>query len=141
MSVIMKNVKFLYSLIFLSLIFASCFKESKSSLNEFTYTAYYFHPTARCESCINIENFTKELIDTKYSSLPVSINFISLNIDEQENEHFKKDYSLNFSSVLISKQKNGAEVKFKNLDSIWTYSNNRDGFNNYLNSEIQGFIK
>lgn len=101
---------------------------------------YYFHPTARCESCINIENFTKELIETKYNKEP-EIEFITLNIDDAQNEHFRKDYKLKFSSVILTKQKNSIEEKYKNLDSIWTYSSDKEGFFKYLESEIKEFIK
>jgi len=137
----MNKAKYIFGLILVSLILTSCFKESNSVVNEITYSVFYFHPTARCESCINIENFTKELIETKYSSLPVILKYVSLNIEEPENEHFRKDYSLKFSSIIISKQKNGVEEKYKNLDSIWAYSNNKEGFVQYVDSEIQNFIK
>ena len=62
------------------------------------YTAYYFHPTPRCQSCLNLESFTKELIETKFSKTPVV--FKSINIDEEENEHYKQDFGLEFSSLI-----------------------------------------
>ncbi|MCX6160478.1 MAG: nitrophenyl compound nitroreductase subunit ArsF family protein [Ignavibacteriae bacterium] len=136
-----------YSIIFFALIimFFSCttgtkkVQENKNE-NGVSYTMYYFHPTARCESCINIENCTKELLVTKYKSNP-EIKFVPLNIENSENEHFTKDYNLKFSSVILTKQKNSKEEKYKNLDSIWTYSGNKDGFIKYADSEIESFIK
>ena len=129
----------------LSLFLLSCKSEEKKTQygkteSGVSYTMYYFHPTARCESCINIENFTKELIDSRYKSNP-KIEFIALNIEDTQNEHFRKDYNLKFSSVIISKQNNSVEEKYKNLDSIWTYSDNKEGFTKYMDSEIKEFIK
>lgn len=124
----------------LALFFVSCKQEEKKTEPGVSYTMYYFHPTARCESCINIENYTKELIETKYSKEP-GIKFIALNIEDSENQHYRKDYELKFSSVVISKLSSNKEERYKNLDSIWSYSDNKDGFFRYMDSEIREFIK
>ena len=124
----------------LAIFFISCKQEDKKIESGVSYMMYYFHPTARCESCINIENFTKELIETKYSKNP-EIKFIALNIEDSENQHFRKDYGLKFSTVVLTKQSNNKEEKYKNLDSIWSYSDNKDGFFRYMDSEIKEFIK
>jgi hypothetical protein len=124
----------------LSLLFVSCKKESVLGTNDITYKVYYFHPTARCESCINIENFTKELVTTKYTT-PVAMKYEALNIEEPQNEHYKKDFGLKFSSVVVAKYKKGEVEKFRNLDSIWSYSDNKFNFFRYADSEIQAFLK
>jgi hypothetical protein len=139
----LKNIKLLrniFILLLLSLMFVSCNKEKVFETNDIMYTVYYFHPTARCESCINIENFTKELVTTKYTT-PLSIKYVALNIEDPENEHFRKDFNLKFSSVVIVKSKKGETEKYKNLDSIWTYSENKFNFFNYADREIQSFVK
>lgn len=140
MSLIFIYMRKIYLLLFLVLFLFSCKPEEKKTENGTSYILYYFHPTARCESCINIENFTKELIEEKYKINP-EIKFIALNIEDKQNEHFRKDYNLLFSSVILTKQKNAKEEKFKNLDSIWTYSNSKEGFIKYTDSEIQEFVK
>jgi hypothetical protein len=123
-----------------SLLLSSCSKEKVLGTNDITYTVYYFHPTARCESCINIENFTKELVTTKYTT-PLAMKYVALNIEDAENEHYRKDFNLKFSSVVIVKSKKGETEKYKNLDSIWTYSENKFNFFNYADREIQSFLK
>jgi hypothetical protein len=133
----MKKI-FLFFILVLFII--SCKKEEVKTESGITYTMYYFHPSARCESCINIENFAKELIETKFNKNP-EIKFIALNIEDAQNQHFRKDYDLKFSSIILSKIKDSKEEKFKNLDSIWTYSSDKVGFIKYMNSEIKEFIK
>lgn len=134
--------KIFYVIFLAIIILTGCGRDhSPENMNrDIKYVAYYFHPTARCESCINIENFTKELIEKKYSKNP-EIKFFALNIEDTQNEHFRKDYDLKFSSVVISKTKDNKEEKYKNLDSIWTYSSDKEGFNRYVISEIKEFIK
>jgi len=133
----MKN---LFLVFILAVIIFSCKKEEMKTESGVTYKMFYFHPTARCESCINIEKFTKELIETGYKSNP-EIRFEVLNIEDTKNEHFRKDYNLKFSSIVISKARDGKEEKYKNLDSIWSYSDNKDGFIKYMDGEIREFIK
>jgi len=121
---------------------SSCKKQEqlKEKISGAEYKIYYFHPTARCVGCINIETFTKGLIDSKYKSNP-AIKFEVLNIEDPKNEHFRKDYNLKFGSVVITKAGSGGEEKFKNLDSIWTYSEDSAGFFKYMDREIKEFIK
>jgi hypothetical protein len=133
-------LKIIFIMILLSTVIVSCNKENVFGTNEITYTVYYFHPTARCESCINIENFTKELVTTKYTT-PLAMKYVALNIEDAENEHYRKDFNLKFSSVVIVKTKKGGIEKYKNLDSIWTYSENKFNFFNYADREIQAFLK
>lgn len=140
MSLKFNNMKKTILFLVLTLFLISCKSEDKKTEDDVSYTMYYFHPTARCESCINIENFTKELIESKYNKNP-EIKFIALNIEDTQNEHFRKDYDLKFSSVIISKQKENKEEKYKNLDSIWTYSSDKEGFLKYMDSKIKEFIK
>jgi hypothetical protein len=138
-----KTVYKIIIIIFSGLALMSCGKNSKENIlgtNDITYKVYYFHPTARCESCINIENFTKELVTTKYTT-PVAIKYEALNIEEPQNEHYKKDFGLKFSSVVVAKYKKGNLENYRNLDSIWSYSDNKFNFIRYADSEIQEFLK
>jgi len=135
----MNRLKLLF-LVFISLTLISCSKNETGKTNSDTkYTAYYFHPTARCESCLNLEAFTKEIIETKYSK--DGFTFQSVNTDSKENEHYRKDYDLKFSSLIIVKHEGVKQVKWTNLDSVWSYTGNKDKFFKYTENEIQNFIK
>jgi|WetSurMetagenome_2_1015567.scaffolds.fasta_scaffold459464_1 hypothetical protein len=121
-----------------SAIIPGCGKKEGANLNKNSdekYIAYYFHPTARCESCINLENYIKELIETKYTDKGFS--FKEVNIDLKENEHFRNDYDLKFSSVILV---NTNSNKWKNLYLIWSYTDDKEKFLNYAESEINNFI-
>ncbi len=62
----MANKTIMFLIFIILTIISGCGKKDETKLNKkqkAKYTAYYFHPTARCESCINLENFTKELLD------------------------------------------------------------------------------
>ncbi|UCD63063.1 MAG: hypothetical protein JSW34_09925 [Candidatus Zixiibacteriota bacterium] len=83
--------------------------------------AYYFHTTRRCATCKKLEAYTREAIETGFAEQLKSgvLSFLAVNIDESDNEHFRKDYQLYTKSVILSERKDGEEVKWKNLDQIW----------------------
>lgn len=135
------NQKLIITISILLLSFLCTCKSTSDDQNPIKstkYIAYYFHRTTRCQSCLNLEAYTKELIETKF--LKNSFTFESLNIDEKDNEHFIKDYNLEFSSVILVKFKNNEQIKWKNLDSIWSFTNNKDKFFEYAEKEIINFI-
>ena len=128
----------LFSYILIFTMLSGCGKKDEAKINnnsEIKFTAYYFHPTARCESCINLENYIEELIETKY--LSSGFRFNEINIEQKENEHYRKDYNLLFSSVIIENSEN---KKWKNLDSIWSFTNDKTKFFEYTEKEINQFI-
>jgi hypothetical protein len=135
----MKQIYFLLLFLLLSVLI-SCNKNKDEIKNDNTkYIAYYFHPTARCEGCMNMEAYLKEIIDTKYAK--EGITFIGLNIEDTENEHFRKDFDLKYSSVILVKVEGDKNTKWKNLDSVWSYTENKQKFFEYSEKEINNFIK
>jgi hypothetical protein len=102
----------------------------------------YFHTTARCVSCVKIENLTELTMTTRLSG-PVAekrVVFRSVNVDEPANAHFVKDYSLYTKSVVVSEVKGGFEVRWKNLDRVWHLLGNPESFQSYVEKEVQGFL-
>ena len=128
------NLEILFILIFI--VIASgiygCSKNEK--IAEGRYTVYYFHPTARCEGCINMESYMKELIEKKYKEI---IIFKAINIEDKENQHYRKEFDLKFSSVIVEEEDT---KRWKNLDSVWTYTEDKEKFIEYADRNIENFI-
>lgn len=121
--------------IFLIIVIYGCGNETEDNTNkEIKYTAYYFHPTARCESCLNLEAFLKELIENKYTEK--GVEFKTINIEEKENEHYKNKYELMFSSVVLTKKESD---KWRKLDSVWSFTYDKEKFFRYAENEINNF--
>lgn len=105
-----------------------------------TIVVYYFHPTARCETCLNIEAYSKEAVDEWKKKHDRRVEWKMLNIEEEENEQYLSKYSLQFSSLVLSEQQGGKELKWKNLEEIWNLSGNKNEFIRYLNDELNQFV-
>jgi len=95
---------------------------------------YYFYGKPRCVSCKKIETYTKEAVASLNNN---NVDFKAVNLDDSNNKHYSKDYKLYTKSVVLSKVKNGKQVKWKNLNGIWTKLNNEKEFKAYITKEIK----
>ena len=104
---------------------------------------YYFHGNARCVSCRNIEKYTKEALEKYFSDKIASggIDYQVINVEEEGNGHYTKDYKLYTKSVVLSRVKNGKEIAYKNLEKVWQYVRNKEKFYDYIKLETETILK
>ncbi len=105
--------------------------------------AYYFHGNRRCPSCMKIEAYTGQAIDSAFEKMleDGSVEWAIINTDEKGNEHYMKDYKLYTKSVVISKVEDGKEIDWKNLDQVWTLLGKEKEFKKYIVTEIESFME
>lgn len=103
--------------------------------------AYYFHPTARCVTCRNIEAYSIEAIKEWEVETGKNVIWKELNIEDSVNEHYVNEYSLEFSSLVIARYTEGTKDKWKNLEETWKLVNDKDSFKKYVIFELNQFIK
>lgn len=105
--------------------------------------AYYFHGSFRCPTCMNMEKYSREAIDSNFKDALASgmLEFKVVNIEERGNEHFVNDYKLYTKTLILSMIKDGKEVKSKNLDKIWELARNKQKFIDYVTGEVNAFMK
>ncbi len=104
---------------------------------------YYFHGQFRCHSCTRIEELTRKALQTGFSKELASGAMVwrPTNIDDQKNHRFIRDYQLRTRSVIVSKQRNGKEVRWKNLPEVWSLLQDEASFISYIQNEIREFSK
>jgi thiol-disulfide isomerase/thioredoxin len=103
---------------------------------------YYFHTSFRCPSCHKIEQYTQEAVE-KYFDKEIkmgAVNFQAVNVEQDKNQHYVKDYQLFSKAVVISMIKEGKEVKFNNLTKIWEYVRDKEKFYDYIKTETAKFL-
>jgi hypothetical protein len=108
--------------------------------NEVKLIAYYFHPTARCVTCRNIEAYAIEAIEKWKEENETPIAWKELNIEDSVNEHYVKEYELQFSSLVVAKFTGGKKTNWKNLEDTWKLVNDKKAFIKYVDSELDNFI-
>ncbi len=104
--------------------------------------AYYFHGTRRCASCRKIEAYSVEAIEMGFADdlKGGTLEWQVINIDEDANKHYIKEYQLYTKSVILSHVKDGKEVAWKNLDKVWTLLGNKQDFVDYVQAETRTFM-
>ncbi len=90
-----------------------------------------------------MEQYAAEVIqnDFKDALAAGKLTFKAVNVDQKANEHYVKDYNLFTKSLILSIQKDGKEVRSKNLDKIWQWVRNKEQYQNYVRGEVAAFLK
>ncbi len=117
-------------------------KKKDQNINDYV-NVYYFHGNFRCRSCHLIETMTKEVIRNNFKNhlAMKTLRFKIINIEETDNKHFIKDYGLYSKAVVLSLIQDNKEIKYKNLNKVWSYLGNEKTFKDYVESEIKAFLK
>ena len=104
--------------------------------------AYYFHTTYRCVSCRKIEAYSKLAVETAFAGDLASgrLQWRTINIEDEGNEHFVEDYQLYTKSLILSDQRLGREVRWKNLTRVWELLGNEPAFVDYVQTETRAFL-
>lgn len=104
---------------------------------------YYFRTSYRCASCVKIEQYSSEAVHSGFSKELKNGNIVwkVINVEEEQNKHFVKDYQLYTKSLVIVKMKNGKQTEWKNLNKVWELLYNKNKFISYVQDEVKNYLK
>jgi len=110
---------------------------------EHVVVAYYFHGTARCVTCNRIEEYTKESLESAFAGLLEAgkIEFHSVDVQRPENNHFIASYRLTSPTTVLVDVRDGEQVRWKNLDRVWSHVRNKDAFMQYVQAETREYLE
>jgi hypothetical protein len=106
--------------------------------------ATYFHNTARCVTCRNIEDRSRGAIEAAFAAELASGQLIwrALNMEEKENEHYAIDYGLPYASLVLAEVDGEREVRFKVLGQTWDFVHKRQPLlEDYVENETRAFLE
>lgn len=105
-------------------------------------TAYYFHGTVRCETCIRIERLAHACIQSRFANELAAgrLAFSSVNYDEPNNARFSKDYDLTSPSLVLVRSRNGKEAKWTTLRQIWDLVEIPPKLDHYIEEQMRKFM-
>lgn len=104
----------------------------------------YFHGKQRCATCMAIEKNTKEAIGTQFADelKNGAVVFKTIDISQSENEKIAEKYKVTWSSLFISKWKDGKETT-ENLTE-YAFANARtapDTFKSGVIEKVKALLK
>lgn len=106
------------------------------------YVAYYFHRTARCVTCLKIENAAHDVIFRDFATQlrDGKLLFLPSNVEASENEHFIKDYQLVSQALVLVRYAEGKPVQSRNLDRVWDLIGDEIQFDQYVHNQVASFL-
>lgn len=107
-----------------------------------TAVVYYFYTDTRCSSCETIEAYTKAAVGKNFPSEYKGWKtvFRGVNIDEEANGHFVKDYGLSSKSVVVQKFAGGKALEWVKLEKVWQLLGDKAVFMNYVADETRQLL-
>ena len=104
----------------------------------------YFHGKQRCATCMAIEKNAKEVLETQFAEelKNGTVVFKSIDISKDENEKIAAKYEVTWSSLIISRWKDGKE-SHENLTEF-AFANARtasDAFKSGVADKIRTLMK
>ncbi len=105
--------------------------------------AYYFHGAKRCPTCMKIERFSRTAVDSFFTPAIKSgdLEFITLNYDEPQYEHYWTDFKLTAQSLVLVRFTDGKQESWENLTQIWDLVGDEAQFYSYVQEGIGRFLK
>ncbi len=119
---------------------------------------YYLHNTFRCFSCNSIGDLTAAAVlggKVKNTQTGASntiapafqnlieqgkLSFTAVNVDDDANHHFLKDFHTRSKFPVVVEIKNGKVVRYKVLDKVWQLLHGpQDKFISYIQNEVKDF--
>jgi hypothetical protein len=104
--------------------------------------AYYFHGMVRCETCLQIEQQAKAVIEQRFQAELNSkrLAFKSINYELPENAHFQTDYKLPCPSLVLVQQQASYEETWKLLGETWQLVHDPVKLNSYVEAEVRKYL-
>jgi hypothetical protein len=112
------------------------------NLNDNQVVVYYFHRKFRCESCEVLESTLMNTMQVTYSDHfgAGRLAMCIINVDDPENRYYLEQFEILSNSIVIVEKKSGVILRFKNLESIWDVSEDRDAVTQLLRNEVAEFL-
>ena len=100
---------------------------------------YYFHGNARCKTCLTIEMYALEAIETGFPGAVKAgyLEFLSVNLEIAGNEHFIDDFQLAARTVVLERVVDGERRDYLNLHRVWELVGNKEAYITYVQKEIE----
>jgi hypothetical protein len=97
-----------------------------------------FHGTLRCASCLQIGELAERVVSTEFAAERDAggLTFCSIDFDQPGNQHYRDDYDLSFSTVVIVRRAEGKDVGWNRLDDVWSLSEDEAAFGTYVRAAI-----
>jgi hypothetical protein len=104
---------------------------------------YYFHGKRRCATCHKIETYSKAAVEKLFPGQLESgrIEWLTVDTSKSENAHFVDEYELFTQSLVLVEEREGEQVRWKNLQRVWQLVHDRPAFEAYVHDSVWDWLQ
>ncbi len=116
--------------------------KAKAADGSKTAVVYYFYTNTRCASCKTIETYTREAVARNFAGAYKGweVVFKGVNVEEEPDKHFVRDYRLNSKSVVAQKFAGDKPLKWEKLEKVWQLLGDEEAFIDYVTVETHKLL-
>jgi hypothetical protein len=103
---------------------------------------YYFHGNTRCPTCCSIESQTQDTVEANFASQLSSKEMAmqTINYEQPGAKQMVDKFAIQAPVVVLAKMKNNEIQDWKRLDEVWGLVNDKPGFSNFVQVEINRIL-
>jgi hypothetical protein len=103
---------------------------------------YYFHRTFRCHSCLTMEAYIEEALQTNFAEALRSgrLLWLPTNVEDPENTHFEEDFSLEFNEAVLVRLDHGVPASWTKLEKVWDLLESKEEFLGYVTERVDAVL-
>tara|TARA_E500000305_G_C4012567_1_gene233615 strand:+ start:1022 stop:1507 length:486 start_codon:yes stop_codon:yes gene_type:complete len=101
------------------------------------FTAIYFHTKHRCPTCETIEAYAHDALSSEIEQ--GNIGWKVADYTAEENKPLVKLCEVFTSTVVLVDLQDGKVIRWKNLEDVWNYTNDKSAFNSFINESWTTF--
>ncbi len=104
--------------------------------------AYYMHGKVRCPSCMDIETFAREAVESGFpDELRTGVlEWRIVNYEEPGNEHYAHDYKLAAPCVVLVSLRDGKQASWKSLPEVWEKFSDKPEFIKFVQQNVRELL-
>ncbi len=101
-----------------------------------------FHYHKRCYQCLNMEKYTREVLQEKFQdeTRDNRLDFKLIDMDAPENRQIVKQFGFISAMIVLVDFENGKENKVRVVEDAWKFYNDEKDFKFLMQKEIDQFI-
>jgi thioredoxin 1 len=104
--------------------------------------AYYFHWTTRCQTCLEIEQYGRDvMIDSFGDELEAGrLEWHAHNMELPEHQHFQEDFDLSTPSLVLVRLEDGVIAEWKVLGKVWDLVKTPADLQDYVRAGTSAYL-
>lgn len=97
-----------------------------------------FHGTLRCATCLRIGSLSQTVVEEGFADVVRAgkLQWLAIDFDEPGSRHFKDDYDLYSSNVVVVRRAGGRDVAWRRLDEVWDLYDDEPRFREYVGTAV-----